>query len=329
VSKVKFLILIALLLPFSACSSGENAETPLPTGQPIPAEQIPAQEAGTQPTPEVATMEAQAPPPAQPGRYTDMYDFQSPFLSALTAVPRDYAYLQQTFMASEFSIADMFSIETIPAAEAVERLTTYYLPPVNIVSYDLNVDPASRLGQAPPPADYYIYSTGWGPDGSMSAVLMFDRGPGGYIYWSGVQVFTEQDAGLPPVAPDPVWGFKQALILALGAPRDYPGLTHLMGDSFEIMIYYGNGEQMAPQDAVTALENAFLPPSCNVTFEEGDYNQLIGFNPYQMYVSVTDFAFSRGWGPECKDEALLYIVQRPDGSFYWGGVLLAYEGFVK
>jgi hypothetical protein len=137
-----------------------------------------------------------------------------------------------------------------------------------------------------------------------------------------------EDAEVDASAPDPAFGFKQALLLALTPPRNYDALTDYMGDSFEIMIWYGNGEQMAPAEAADALQNAFLPPGNTLTFEEADAaTPLLGGNPYQLYPFAADFFFTRGWGAAGEDEALLYIAQNPDGSFYWSGMLYANGGF--
>ena len=43
-----------------------------------------------------------------------------------------------------------------------------------------------------------------------------------------------------------------------------------------------------------------------------------------------DALFSTGWGPEGQDEAFLIIIQKPDGSYAWDGIVLAsgsYGGF--
>jgi hypothetical protein len=132
-----------------------------------------------------------------------------------------------------------------------------------------------------------------------------------------------------PASGDPAFGFKQALVLALSAPpRDYAALTTYMSDSFEIMIWYGNGEQMPPAQAATSLENAFLPPGNTLTFVDNpDYEALIGGNPFQFYVGAYDFLFARGWGSSGNDEAILTISEEADGSYTWSGILYANDGF--
>lgn len=133
--------------------------------------------------------------------------------------------------------------------------------------------------------------------------------------------------------PDSAWGFKQSLIRALGTqPRDYGAMAGLMGESFEIMIWYGNGEQMPPAEAAAALESTFLPAGNPLTFseiEDLDMGSLIGGNPFQIYPNAVDFLFSSGWGASGMDEVLITIGQQADGSYYWQGILYANNGFAS
>jgi len=56
---------------------------------------------------------------------------------------------------------------------------------------------------------------------------------------------------------------------------------------------------------------------------------VLGIDPYDFYgnLSVVDFMLMRGWGADGADEALIVIGQRPDGSYYWHGILLAIGSF--
>nr|MBN1228320.1 hypothetical protein [Anaerolineae bacterium] len=142
---------------------------------------------------------------------------------------------------------------------------------------------------------------------------------------------TPEDENTPGL-PDPNWGFKQVLILALNTlPRDYEGLVGLMGDSFEVMIWYGNGEQMAPPDAVEALRSVFLPPeNDNLAFfelYEIDADALFGGNPFLLYPVADDFLYSTGWGEDGRGEVLIYTGLKTDGMHYWQGILYASNGF--
>ena len=131
---------------------------------------------------------------------------------------------------------------------------------------------------------------------------------------------------------DPAFGFKQALVLALNTqPRNYEEMITLMGDSFEVLIWYGNGEQLVPTEAVNALQTFLLPPENTLSFEEIDIAALMGIDPHDYYNNpeIVEFMFTRGWGETGTDEALLVIGQKPDGAYYWSGILLANGAFAQ
>lgn len=144
-----------------------------------------------------------------------------------------------------------------------------------------------------------------------------------------VETATQQES-IPeqPEAAPTMEHFLQELLDALSAPRDYEGLTRFMGDSFEILIWYGSGEQMAPSEAVRVLREVFLPPDNVLTYNlDADLATLIGTDPFEFYPQAVGFALSQGWGAGGGDEAILVINQNPDGSFYWSSILLANGGF--
>jgi hypothetical protein len=143
---------------------------------------------------------------------------------------------------------------------------------------------------------------------------------------TGDEVTDEVEANTD--SDDPAFGFKQSLLLALTPPRVYEALAGYMGDSFEIMIWYGNGEQMAPAEAVDALQSIFLPPGNELTFEDIEaVTPYLGGSPFLLYPQAADFLVARGWGEAGEDEALLYIAQDPEGGYYWSGMLYANGGF--
>jgi hypothetical protein len=46
-------------------------------------------------------------------------------------------------------------------------------------------------------------------------------------------------------------------------------------------------------------------------------------------VDVAMIIYSEGWGPEGLGAALLYIVQMPDETYIWNGMVLSFERFDK
>jgi hypothetical protein len=63
---------------------------------------------------------------------------------------------------------------------------------------------------------------------------------------------------------------------------------------------------------------------------EKDLTALLGLDPVTILgpepVEVRT-VFTSGWGAEGKDEVILFIAQREDGSVYWYGMLFALNGF--
>jgi hypothetical protein len=39
--------------------------------------------------------------------------------------------------------------------------------------------------------------------------------------------------------------------------------------------------------------------------------------------------FTSGWGPEGRDEAILFVARRPNGEMYWHGLIFAKDGFAQ
>jgi hypothetical protein len=126
--------------------------------------------------------------------------------------------------------------------------------------------------------------------------------------------------------------FQTELAGALTAtPRDYDALQTFMGDEFEVMIWRGNGEQMSPAVAAQQLKEVFLPPENVITYslDTEDMTTRMGVDPFEFYRGfAAGFVFTSGWG-DGSDEALLVIAQKPDGQYYWSGILLAWGGFAS
>jgi len=123
--------------------------------------------------------------------------------------------------------------------------------------------------------------------------------------------------------------FQNALMDVISDPqRDYDYLQTFMGDPFEILVWYGSAESGSPEEAMAALRVAFLIEGTQVTFSpDEDLTALLGGNPEDFYPSdAAGVLFSEGWG-EGNDEVLLIFGQNPDGTYFWQGMLVAYNGF--
>ena len=124
--------------------------------------------------------------------------------------------------------------------------------------------------------------------------------------------------------------FESMLVDALNA-RDFEMLKELMGDSFMIGYWLSEGVSSTPEEAIEQLQQNLLHPSSPITADpDKDLVALLGVDPVTIVgpdVVEARPLFTSGWGPEGKDEAILFIAEQPDGALYWYGLLFAREGF--
>jgi len=115
---------------------------------------------------------------------TTLDAFLTPLLDALTQTPPDYAALKSS-MSSEFWILEPFVAADYSADDALVELGATSLPATSTITYDLAVDPNSRVTfPLPTDIDETVYTTGW-IDGSFMGVLLINSTPDGYE-WYGV-----------------------------------------------------------------------------------------------------------------------------------------------
>jgi hypothetical protein len=111
------------------------------------------------------------------------------------------------------------------------------------------------------------------------------------------------------------------------AARDYDQLRALMGETFAIAGWRSEGQFYPPDEAIVQLQNIYLGPDTALVFPERDLHGLLGGIDPLSIVGVVRAVYVEGWGFEGRDEALLYIARRPDGTHYWYSVLFAEGGF--
>jgi hypothetical protein len=127
---------------------------------------------------------------------------------------------------------------------------------------------------------------------------------------SDLQVFTSQ--------------LQQGLI-----ERNKVTLQSMMGDSFSLGAWQSEGIQISPGDAVQQILNNYVPLGAQPVL---DLNHPVIARLYPQH-PISDAGeelipvYVAGWGQEGKDEAILFIARRADGSLYWQGVLTAAGGF--
>ncbi|MBX3052060.1 MAG: hypothetical protein KF753_11330 [Caldilineaceae bacterium] len=117
---------------------------------------------------------------------------------------------------------------------------------------------------------------------------------------------------------------------------DFGTMRSLMDDNlFVIAFWPGNSLPPLPaDDALAQLRNLHMTggpirfPEPDVPLSEMLDNQD-PFHVFQSDVQVVDVLFSQGWGPEGLGEAMLFVAQRPDGSFWWYSIIIAPTGFPR
>ncbi|RLT41441.1 MAG: hypothetical protein DWI57_06990, partial [Chloroflexi bacterium] len=117
---------------------------------------------------------------------------------------------------------------------------------------------------------------------------------------------------------------------------DFAAMRGLMDDSlFVIAFWPGNSlPPMPADDAIGQLRNLHMTGG-PIRFPEADapLSEMLGnqdpLHIFQSDVVVVDVLFSQGWGPEGSGEALLFVAQRPDGSFWWYSIIIAPTGFPR
>jgi hypothetical protein len=144
----------------------------------------------------------------------------------------------------------------------------------------------------------------------------------------------EESAEAPPEdegagEEDPaLQAFETELLNALAGSRDYEALQAFMGDPFMIAGWQAGGSEVSPAEAAERLRTSLLPPDNVMTYTlDTDIEALIGQDPYTFFPGGVRFIFTEGWGGSATGEAILIIKQKPDGGYYWSGVLVAEQGF--
>jgi len=136
----------------------------------------------------------------------------------------------------------------------------------------------------------------------------------------------------PTVSPDAFSGqLRQSVESA-----DFDAMRSLMDENlFVIAFWPGNSLPPLPaDDAIGQLRNLHMTGG-PIRFPEPDapLSELLGnqdpLHIFQSDVQVVDVLFSQGWGSEGLGEAMLFVAQRADGSFWWYSIIIAPTGFPR
>jgi len=143
--------------------------------------------------------------------------------------------------------------------------------------------------------------------------------------------FGTPTAATPIAAPDGSEDFSASLMVAI-MEHDYDQLHALMGDSFALANWRAEGSELPPAVALVELRNHYLTPTNAVAFKtDQDLSALLdGTDPLAMWgatVNAVRAIYVTGLGIDGQDEAILIVAQKPDGPFYWHGMVVAVGGF--
>lgn len=136
----------------------------------------------------------------------------------------------------------------------------------------------------------------------------------------------------PTVSPDAFSGQLRQFVES----ADFDAMRGLMDDNlFVIAFWPGNSLPPLPaDDAIGQLRNLHMTGG-PIRFPEPDapLSEMLGnqdpLHIFQSDVQVVDVLFSQGWGSEGLGEAMLFVAQRPDGSFWWYSIIIAPTGFPR
>ncbi|HSK66756.1 MAG TPA: hypothetical protein VK888_07495, partial [Anaerolineales bacterium] len=126
--------------------------------------------------------------------------------------------------------------------------------------------------------------------------------------------------------------FKQSLVEARNG-RDYGRLKAFKGSSFLTGYWLSEGGPNTPEQAIELLQTSLLASSSPIAADPRmNLSDMLGTDPYTMLggeVIEASPLFTSGWGPEGRDEAILFTARRPNGEMYWHGLIFARDGFAE
>ena len=167
----------------------------------------------------------------------------------------------------------------------------------------------------------YVFNA---PCGNHTILLMV-TGP------NGMQAQVNIPLSASTTLPSPT-DFGQTLVTTLNA-KNFDAAKSMMDQSFMMDFWLSQGTPYTPDLAVQQLQTNYIGPSTVLVADPNkDLNALLGGNPYSIVgldPTKSLALFVSGWGLDGKDEAILYITRRADGSLYWHSVLIAPGGFAR
>jgi hypothetical protein len=181
--------------------------------------------------------------------------------------------------------------------------------------------------------------------GGQQKYVMLTEAGDRYLELSGsgdLSLLAEIAQSLRPVdvpTIEPITGlaaFKNEVVAATTS-RDLAQMQALMDETFGFAFWGSEGYGTSSEEAIEQIGQNYLLPDQTINFEvaEPDLSDILGpqtiLGVWDPARNPVDALFSAGWGQDSQDEAFLIIIQKPDGSYAWDGIVLAsgsYGGFI-
>jgi hypothetical protein len=134
-----------------------------------------------------------------------------------------------------------------------------------------------------------------------------------------------------PATPQPVSEAEpfKAWLSENIANRNFDELRKLIGEDFYFGMYQSEAGKETPENAIRLLKDFFGSNHIEfVPYQEA--TSALDFDPLSIIspdVKGADYLLAKNVGTDGKDGAIMYIAQKPDGSYYWYGLLVLRGGF--
>jgi photosystem II stability/assembly factor-like uncharacterized protein len=197
-----------------------------------------------------------------------------------------------------------------------------------------NITPNVNFGDSIRDMDFVSSTTGWVLDADLNGNSALYRTTDGGATWT--QLFGSVPASTPVPSPTamPVPSpaeFAQTIVNQLNA-RNFDAVKAAMDQQFLFGYWQSQGTSYPPDQAIESLRTYNLTTPLIPDASKDLIALLGGSNPYSIMgldPAKSQALFVSGWGLDGKDEAILYVTQRADGSLYWHSVLIAPGGFAR
>jgi len=197
-----------------------------------------------------------------------------------------------------------------------------------------NITPNVNFGDSIGPMDFVSTTTGWVLDTDSNGNTNLYRTNDGGHTWTLLFGNVPANTPVPPPTATPVPSpaeFVQTIVNQLNT-RNFDAVRVSMDQTFGFAYWQSEGTSYPADQAIESLRSYNLTTPLIPDASKDLIALLGGSNPYSIMgldPAKSQALFVSGWGLDGKDEAILYVTQRADGSLYWHSVLIAPGGFAR